>query len=211
MKTKWPAFRFGCLLLAGAAITAMPASAQLAQDAIKSTAGPSSPSISDVRVARTGQQTTVNITGTGDLHYQASRLDNPARLVLDFANTRLSVSKFSVPSEYSPVRDVRMGQSKTDQSRIVIDLSKPFPFTLQSNGAEVIVSFTSPYESVLPATLPHSSKPARQKSVSARVPEMPLPAWLTGTELGFARPAALPAVPEPQNPSATSQQTATAL
>jgi len=42
MKTKWPAFRFGCLLLAGAVLTAFPASAQVAHEAVSSTAGPSS-------------------------------------------------------------------------------------------------------------------------------------------------------------------------
>ena len=32
MKMKWPAIRFGCLLLVGAALTAFPASAQVAQE-----------------------------------------------------------------------------------------------------------------------------------------------------------------------------------
>ena len=39
-----------------------------------STAAPSA-SISNVEVAHTGQQTTVRISGTGELRYQASRLD----------------------------------------------------------------------------------------------------------------------------------------
>jgi hypothetical protein len=57
MKTKWPAIQFGCLLLAGAALTAFPANAQVAAGAETTTAGPSS--ISGVKVARTGQRTTV--------------------------------------------------------------------------------------------------------------------------------------------------------
>jgi hypothetical protein len=92
MKTKWPAFRFGCLLLAGTVLTAFPASAQVAHEAVSSTAGPSS-SISGVEVARAGQRTTVRISGTGELRYQTSRLDNPARLVLDFQETNLAVSR----------------------------------------------------------------------------------------------------------------------
>jgi type IV pilus assembly protein PilQ len=37
---------------------------------------------------------------------------------------------------------------------------------------------------------------------------MPLPAWLTGNDLSFARPAAMPAAPQPQNSPAASQQAA---
>ncbi|MCU1342350.1 MAG: hypothetical protein JWN92_1773, partial [Candidatus Acidoferrum typicum] len=83
MKTKWPAFRFGCLLLAGGVLTAFPASAQVAHEVMTSTAGPLS-SISGVEVSHAAQRTTVRISGNGELRYQTSRLDNPARLVLDF-------------------------------------------------------------------------------------------------------------------------------
>ena len=40
MKMKWPAIRFGCLLLAGAALTAFPASAQVAQEVEKRATSP---------------------------------------------------------------------------------------------------------------------------------------------------------------------------
>jgi type IV pilus assembly protein PilQ len=203
MKTKWPALRFGCLLLAGAAVTAIPAGAQMAQDPIKSTAGPSSPAISGVKVSQTGQETTVQITGTGDLRYRASRLDNPARLVLDFPDTRLAVSRLSVPSEYAPVRDVRMGQPAPGQTRVVIDLVNSAPFVVGSLGTDVTVSFTSPAAAVMPVAIHPSSKSVKQQVVSASAPAMPLPAWLTSKDLAFARPAA---IPEPQNPPASSQQ-----
>jgi type IV pilus assembly protein PilQ len=38
---------------------------------------------------------------------------------------------------------------------------------------------------------------------------MPLPAWLTDADAGFARPATEPAAPEPQNPPAMNAQTST--
>ena len=106
MKTNWPALGFRCLLLAGAAVAVLPASAQVAQQAPVGAAAPLS-SISAVEVAQPGQQTTVRISGAGELHYQTSRLDSPPRLVLDFANTRLNVEKNKVTSEYAPVLDVR--------------------------------------------------------------------------------------------------------
>jgi len=83
MKINWPALGFSCLLLAGAVVAVQPAGAQVA---LQTTAGiaTSRVSISDVEIARPDQQTTVRIIGTGELHYQTSRLDSPPRLVLDF-------------------------------------------------------------------------------------------------------------------------------
>jgi type IV pilus assembly protein PilQ len=207
MKTKWPAIRFGCLLLAGAALTAFPASAQVAQVVETSTAGPSS-SISGVQVARTAQRTTVRITGTGEFRYQTSRLEDPARLVLDFVDTSLVVSRYTVPSDYAPVRDVRLGQSKPGLSRVVIDLFKFAPYSVQADGSDLTISFAPSTAAVIPVALPVARKPVKQNLASAKVPQMPLPAWLTGKELAFARPANEPAAPEPQNPPADTQQAA---
>jgi type IV pilus assembly protein PilQ len=209
MKTKWPAFWFGCLLLAGAVLTAIPASAQVAHEGATITAGPSS-SISGVEVARTGQRTTVRISGTGDLRYQTSRLNDPARLVLDFSDTRLAVSRYSVPSKYVPVRSVRLGQSNPDVSRVVIDLVEFVPFNVQADGSLLTISFSQPADAVVPAALRPVGKPVKPNLAPAKVPQMPLPAWLTGNELAFARPTSEPTAPDPQNPPAEPPQAAAA-
>jgi len=209
MKTKWPAFRFGCLLFAGAALTAFPTSAQEANEAATPTVGPSS-SISRVEVGRSGQRTTVRITGTGDLRYHTSRLDDPARLVLDFVDTRLAVSRYTVASNYVPVRDVRLGQSKPELSRVVIDLAKFVPFTVQADGSELTISFSPRDEAFLPTALRPVRKLVKQNLASAKIPQMPLPAWLTGKGMAFARPADGPAAPEPQNPPADVPQASAA-
>lgn len=204
MKIKCPAFRFGCLLLAVAAVAAIPASAQVAREAATSTAGPSA-AISDVEVARVGLQTTVRITGSGELRYHVSRVDNPARLVFDFVDTRLDVSRYSVPSAYVPVLDVRMGRPMPGHSRVVIDLDKFVPFNVQADGSELTVSFSSPAEAIIPASLHPVAKPVRRNLVSAKAPEMPLPSWLTGRDLAMARPVNEPAAPEGQNPPTAAQ------
>jgi type IV pilus assembly protein PilQ len=209
MKIKCPAFRFGCLLLAVAAVAASPASAQVAREAATSTAGPSA-AISDVEVARVGLQTTVRITGSGELRYHVSRVDNPARLVFDFEDTRLAVSRYSVPSSYVPVRDVRIGRPMPGQSRVVIDLDKFVPFNVQADSSELTVSFSSPAETIIPASLHPVAKPVRRNLASAKAPEMPLPAWLTGKDLALARLTDEPAAPVGQNPPAAAQQAATA-
>jgi len=206
MKTNWPAFGLGCLLLAGAAV--LPTSAQVARLTTVSATAPVA-SISNVEVEHSGRQTTVRIIGSGALRYETSRLDSPTRLVLDFADTRLNVAKYRVNSEYAPVLGVRMGQPVPGQSRVVIDLTQSSPFTSQTDGSSVAISFTTARDSVNPSVLRPAGKPPRPRLVTVKPPDMPLPTWLTGKDLGFARPANGPVAPSPQNPPADVPQAAT--
>ena len=199
MKTKCPALRFGCLLLVGAAVAAVPASAQVVQDIPASIAPSPSTAISKVEVLNSGQQTDVRISGTGELHYRTSRMDSPPRLVLDFTETRSSVVKNRVASEFAPVQDVRIGQTNPGQTRVVIDLAKVVPFRVQAEGSNLTISFVEPSIAAfaaVPQTMPKHA--AAQKSVSMKTPDMPLPAWLTGNSLALARPSGEPGVPQPQ-------------
>jgi len=205
MKTNWPALGFSCLLLAGAAVAVRPASAQVAHLTPVSAGAPLA-SISAVEVAQPGPQTTVSIRGTGELHFQTSRLDSPPRLVLDFADTRLNVEKAKVPGGYSPVLDVRMGQPVPGDSRVVIDLAEQVPYSTQSSGSSVTIFFTTRAALAAPATLHPAKIPARRKLTAVNVPNMPLPAWLTERDMGFARPAGVPPAPAGQNPPDTTSQ-----
>src|ERR1700730_9264434 len=206
MKINWPALGFSCLLLAGAAVAVPPASAQVASQTLASAVAPRA-SISAVEISQPGQQTIVRIRGAGELHYQTSRLDSPPRLVLDFAETHLNVGKYKVSSEFAPVLDVRMGQPNPEQSRIVIDLAKLVPYSAQSDGSDVTIFFTTPAAPAIPVALHPARKPSPRKLAAVNVPKMPLPTWLTGTNVGFARFAKEPAAPEPQNPPAADAQT----
>jgi type IV pilus assembly protein PilQ len=207
MKTKWPAFGFSCLLLAGAAVAIPSASAQVAHQ-IPASTGATAASISAIEVAQPGQVTTVRISGTGELHYQTSRLDSPPRLVLDFASTGLKVEKNKVQSEFAPVLGVRVGQPAPGQSRVVIDLAKQVPFTTAVDGSNVTISFTTPDATATVAALRPAKKSTQAKLVAVNVPSMPLPTWLTGQDTGFARPASEPVPPQPQNPQMAEPQAA---
>jgi type IV pilus assembly protein PilQ len=200
MKTNWSALGFTCLLLAGAAVAIPPVSAQ---DALQAPAseGATLSSISAIQVAQPGPQTTVRISGSGELRYQASRLDSPPRLVLDFSDTRLNVAKNKVQSDFAPVLDVRMGQPTPGVSRVVIDLAKQVPFTAQADGSNITIYFTAPSGTDASTALRPVKKSAQPKLTAVSVPNMPLPTWLTGQDMGFARPAAEPAPPEPQGPA----------
>jgi type IV pilus assembly protein PilQ len=207
MKTKWPAFGFSSLLLAGAAVVIPSASAQVAHQLPAST-GATAVSISAIEVAQPGQDTTVRISGTGELHYQTSRLDSPPRLVLDFASTGLKIDKNKVQSEFAPVLDVRVGQPAPGESRVVIDLAKQVPFTAAVDGSSVTISFATPEATATSAALRPAKKSAQAKLVAVNVPSMPLPTWLTKQDMGFATPASEPVPPQPQNPQMADPQAA---
>jgi type IV pilus assembly protein PilQ len=208
MKNNWPAFGFGCLMLVGTAAAALPANAQSTQEAVAST-NVQPASISGVQVLRAGQQTTVRISGTGDLRYRASRLDSPPRLILDFPAAQLPATHHQINSEYAPVVAIRMGQPTPGQSRVVIDLAKFVPFDAQADDAGVTISFSTPAILATPAAVRPVRKPTQQKLASLRVPNMPLPSYLTGKNLGFAAPANGPVAPVSQD-SPTASQVATA-
>jgi type IV pilus assembly protein PilQ len=192
MKTNWSALRFGCLLLAGAALVVLPTRAQIAQETPGSAAA-RAPYISSVTVSHVGQQTTVRISGSRDLRFRASRLSRPPRLVLDFAGTKLDVPRNAVRSEYAPVAGVRMGHPYPGRSRVVIDLTKFTPYHVQTDGSNLTISFhaagSEPSSSSIQA-------PARGIPPVVSVPPMPLPAWLTRADLAFAMPVPQPPAPE---------------
>jgi type IV pilus assembly protein PilQ len=103
-----------------------------------------------------------------------------------------------------------MGQPNPGQSRVVIDLVKLVPFSVQADGSNLKVSFATPAAATIPAAFRQPvTKPMQKKLVAVTTPEMPLPLWLTGSNLAFASPDKVPS-PEPQNPPAGGQQTAAA-
>jgi hypothetical protein len=94
MKTNWPAYRCGFLILSSAALGASPVLAQ-AQEPAGATA--TSAVISSVAITQAPQRATVRVEGEGRLDVHASRMQNPERLVLDFSGARLAVDKTVIP------------------------------------------------------------------------------------------------------------------
>ncbi len=140
MKTNWPAFRHGCLILASIAATASPALAQ--------TQGPSSTTatgatISSVAITQAPQRAAVRVEGEGRLDVHAARMQDPDRLVLDFAGARLAVQKTVIPGVSAPVRGVRIGQYRPDVARVVIDLTSATPYQLSRDAGAVVIYFNA--------------------------------------------------------------------
>jgi hypothetical protein len=96
--------------------------------------------IQQVRLAQNGGATEVTISGSGPLKYHALHLQDPDRLVLDFAGSHLSTSENHIASSLDPVRQIRMGQFTPETCRIVIDLSHPARYGIRAEGNTVTVA-----------------------------------------------------------------------
>ena len=119
MKTNWPALRNACLILASIAVAASPALAQAQEAAgVSKNAGAV---ISSVALTQEPQSAAVRVEGEGRLDVHAARMQNPDRLVLDFAGARLAVQKTVIPGVSAPVRGSRtctaLGSAETVTSR----------------------------------------------------------------------------------------------
>lgn len=222
MKTNWPALRNGCLILASVACGATPL---LAQTHAPLELQPGAAIISSVAVTQATQHASVRVEGEGRLDAHALRMQNPDRLVLDFAGTRMTVQKTIIPGVSAPVRDVRIGQFRPDVARVVIDLTSAAPYQIGRDGNALVVSFDSQDDSQVDtsaATLTaQTAKPAfhyndatprsaRRLNAAAGVsaPSFALPSELTkpSAVLASFSASAQPARPEDSTTQQAAQQ-----
>jgi hypothetical protein len=68
-----------------------------------------------------------------------ARLDNPARIVIDLPNARLSSNKRRIAFRSSAVAGVRIGQFQESVARIVIDLVQPLDYSWDAAGNRLMV------------------------------------------------------------------------
>jgi type IV pilus assembly protein PilQ len=221
MKTNWPALRHGCLILASTALASSPVLAQTAAGTSATTAV-----ISSVAITQAPQRAAVRVEGEGRLDVHAGRMQNPDRLVLDFAGARLAVQKTVIPGISAPVRGVRIGQYRPDVARVVIDLTTATPYQVSRDGEAVVIYFETPSTTpVLPAssattlTLQQNEK-ARQefhyteasprlsasrstKNLEISAPRFALPSELTQPSFTLA---SFSERKEPVRPDSTGQQ-----
>jgi type IV pilus assembly protein PilQ len=224
MKTNWPASRHGCLILASIALALSPAFAQT-QEPGGRTAAPAM--ISSVAVTQASERAAVRVEGEGLLKVHAARMQNPDRLVLDFAGARLALQKTVIPGSSAPVLGVRIGQFRPDVARVVIDLTAAAPYQLSRDTGAVVIYFEAtsakPAEAVMnsatltsgqrensrsafhyaataPKVVAHSSK-----DLQISAPRFPLPGELTQPSVVLA---SLNEKSEPPRPEETTQQAA---
>src|SRR6266849_9765244 len=141
MKTNWPALRHGYLILAGMALATSPV---LAQTQAPAGATATSAVISSVAITQGPERSAVRVEGEGRLDVHAGRMQNPDRLVLDFAGARLAVQKTVIPGISAPVRGVRIGQYRPDVARVVVDLKTASRYQISRDGDAVVIYFATP-------------------------------------------------------------------
>jgi type IV pilus assembly protein PilQ len=176
MKTNWPALRHGYLILASMALASSPV---LAQTQAPGGATATAAVISSVAITQASQRAAVRVEGEGRLEVRAGRMQNPDRLVLDFAGARMAVRKTVIPGIAAPVRGVRIGQYRPDVARVVVDLTTATPYQISRDGGAVVIYFetpsTAPVEPVSSATtltLRQSEKARQEFRYSATSPRL---------------------------------------
>jgi len=194
------------LLISRPAIAAVKPVAARAADA--SVSSVTSGTIHQVSLTQSNGLTEVNVVGSGNLVYHAIRLQNPERLVLDFAGSQLKTPVKHIASNLDPVREIRLAQFTPQVSRVVIDLRESARYEISASGNAVRVSFASnaavhseikPAPSETPSDLETtkltapSAAPA-EKSV-VQVPSTGLPAALAQSS-ALATPIAASAAPQ---------------
>src|ERR1700730_13991651 len=138
MKTNWPAFRCGCLIVASVVLGGSLASVRGQEPAgATSTAAV----ISSVAITQEPQRAAIRVEGAERLELHTSRMQNPERLVLDFNGARLGVQRTVIPGVSAPVRGVRIGQFRPDIARVVVDLTGETPYQITHEGDAVVVYF----------------------------------------------------------------------
>ncbi len=159
-------------------------------------------SIRQVHLEQNGTATEVSISGSGPLSYHSIHLQNPDRLVLDFAGSHLTTTEKQIASNLDPVREIRLAQFTPEVSRVVIDLREPARYSIKGEGSTVTVSFegkpstgagaTSAPAADSASTVTTKSQTEEAASTNAAVISAPaavLPAALTQTSSALATPA----------------------
>jgi type IV pilus secretin PilQ/predicted competence protein len=201
MKTYWPVFRPSGLVLAAAMLVPHWAGAQTVKSAAAQTSFQST--VAQVGVDRVGQQTIVRVQGDGPLNYHVTRLSDPPRVVVDFDEARLAAPRNIIASDHDPVRRVRLGQSRPDQVRVVIDLVSVAPFKVEQKDQALLVSFSEQAQDALS----HAAAPA----VSHEHAEAKIPVARAAGASSFRLPTTLSAAPALASPRPQTINPATVL
>jgi type IV pilus assembly protein PilQ len=188
--------------ITGPAPTVTPISFKTAET---KTTGATFEAIRQVKLAQNGDSTDVNVIGTGKLTYHVIRLQNPDRLVLDFAGTHLKTSEKQIASNLDPVREIRLAQFSPEVSRIVIDLRQASPYNITGSDSGIKVEFAAKnakgaHDGAVKST--PETQPADVTTTKAVAPQaVPAPVMILPTAL--TQPAAALASPAPTDtPSA---------
>jgi type IV pilus secretin PilQ/predicted competence protein len=204
MKIYRASLHLGGILVVSTALLSGWAGAQTVRtaDSAATTATPLK-AVSKVEVARSGQQTIVQVSthgGSGDVAYRTERLDNPPRIVLDVDSAHLAAAPV-VESKYEPVRAVRLSQYQPGKVRIVVDLQRKMGFYIEQQGQSLAINLLDADGAV---AAPQS---VSAKTSPAQVSSFALPNNLTSSAQALASPqqASAPVAATPSSVTMVAQ------
>src|SRR3984957_2529419 len=192
------------------------------------TSGSTTEAIRQVKLEQNGELTDVNVIGTGKLNYHAMKLQNPDRLVLDFAGAHLRTSEKQIASNLDPVRVIRLAQFSPEVSRIVIDLRHASPYNITTSDSGITVEFanksaksaaggavkSTPEAQPADVTTTELVQPSaptvapKTRPVAVAAPVIILPSALTQPSSALATPSSQPQPPQEQQVSLAAKQVA---
>src|SRR5688500_10515224 len=103
--------------------------------------------LTGIELKEKGSQPVIQLKGDGALSYTTLDLTSPPRLVVDVTGVVNDVNPRSFAVGAGAVTQVRTSQYKMSPekiTRVVFDLSRPAPYTIETEGPELAVSFLDP-------------------------------------------------------------------
>lgn len=99
--------------------------------------------VTAIDVQRLNEGLVVVITGDGELSFQAMRLDGN-RLILDLPGVVNGTKRHAISVGHPMVRQIRMGMHQLPQPklRLVLDLERAVPYTIDKNGSQLRVTLS---------------------------------------------------------------------
>jgi type IV pilus assembly protein PilQ len=177
--------------------TSLPPPAAAAASELPS--GPRATRITAVTRDEIGSLLAFTVKADGRLKYRDFLLQNPERLVVDFADVTARAPMRSLEVGETPVRKVRLGQFSAESpkvARLVVDLTAKSPYRIIEGADGVRIVFGENAEPPAPAHAPLAAlrapepEPAAAPSTAEATPARPL----------AIEPLVMPALPEPQAP-----------
>ena len=124
-----------------------------------------------IDIQRQDEGLVIVITGDGDLSYQVIRLDGN-RLILDLPGVVNGTKRHTIPVGHLMVRQIRIGMHQLPQPelRLVLDLERAVPYTIEKNGLQLRVTLSDrvPMPGTQEAMAPARSAPATAEKPVAK-------------------------------------------
>ncbi|MDQ2870445.1 MAG: type IV pilus secretin PilQ [Acidobacteriota bacterium] len=186
---------------AGMAASAAPAVETREIARAPQTRGEPAHALEEIRAASANGEVTVSLLGDGAFSPKTFALENPPRVVIDLPGVKNDVRRRSMAVKSDLVTRVRVSQFSTSPeliTRIVLDLSRPAPHSVRTDGERlaVVVGGSGSGETVATAVTvpppPPLSKRASRTRIAAMAPAAEKP----------ADPAPAAVSPEPAAPTA---------